>query len=149
MRQDEATGHVSLTLRESEVRAGEKGFLTWESDNLKKGLKVKGKVTSVKNFGVFIQVEGSMVSMLKLSYCYPSVLQFCREVVVERGFACVLLKLCSGGSEGSDTRVLVVLYKNRFWQYVHEHTLRNLVCFVMTSSCYYDGVFVCVVKWLT
>lgn len=62
--QDKATGNVSLTLQPSVVldgKGGEGGGLSWGSESLKAGLKVKGKVAAVKEFGVFIQVHDSEV----------------------------------------------------------------------------------------
>eukprot|EP00903_Cladosiphon_okamuranus_P010099 g9564.t2 len=61
---DEATGNVSLTLQPSVVldgKGGEGGGLSWGSESLKAGLKVKGKIAAVKDFGVFIQVDDSEV----------------------------------------------------------------------------------------
>lgn len=62
--QDEATGRVSLTLQGSVVLAGkggEGGGLSWAADSLKKGLKIKGRVAAVKDFGVFVQLDNSEV----------------------------------------------------------------------------------------
>ncbi len=62
--QDSATGNVSLTLKPSVVldgKGGEGGGLTWSSESLKRGLKVKGTVASVKDYGVFIQIHDSQV----------------------------------------------------------------------------------------
>lgn len=55
---------MSLTLKPSVVldgKGGEGGGLTWSSESLKAGLKVKGTVASVKDFGVFIQIHDSQV----------------------------------------------------------------------------------------
>lgn len=62
--QDKATGNVSLTLQPSVVldgKGGEGGELSWGSESLKAGLKVKGTIAAVKDFGVFIQVHDSEV----------------------------------------------------------------------------------------
>lgn len=45
-----------------EGKGGEGGDLSWESPSLKAGLKVKGTVAAVKDFGVFIQIHDSSVS---------------------------------------------------------------------------------------
>lgn len=50
---------------------GTEGGLSWDSPTLKKGLKVKGRVTSVKDFGVFIQIEDSSVRTLPLACRRP------------------------------------------------------------------------------
>lgn len=55
---------MSLTLQPSVVldgKGGEGSGLTWGSERLKKGLKVKGRVAAVKDFGIFIQVAESEV----------------------------------------------------------------------------------------
>lgn len=55
---------MSLTLQASVVldgKGGEGGGLSWGSESLKKGLKVKGRVAAVKDFGVFIQIDDSEV----------------------------------------------------------------------------------------
>lgn len=65
VRKDEASGNVSLTLQPSVVldgKGGVGGGLTWSSDRLTKGLKVKGRVAAVKDYGVFVQIDGSEVS---------------------------------------------------------------------------------------
>lgn len=61
---DEASGQVSLTLQPSAVldgRGGVGGGLTWSSERLLKGLKVKGRVAAVKDYGVFVQIDNSEV----------------------------------------------------------------------------------------
>ncbi|CAM9211625.1 unnamed protein product, partial [Ectocarpus sp. 12 AP-2014] len=58
---DKETGRVSLSLKPSDVVGDEGGALTWSSEILKPGLKVKGTVDTVKDFGVFIQIHGSKV----------------------------------------------------------------------------------------
>lgn len=62
---DEASGQISLTLQPSVVldgRGGVGGGLTWSSERLLKGLKVKGRVAAVKDYGVFVQIDNSEVS---------------------------------------------------------------------------------------
>lgn len=62
--QDKATGNVSLTLQASVVldgKGGEGGGISWGSESLKAGLKVKGTIAAVKDFGVFIQIHDSEV----------------------------------------------------------------------------------------
>ncbi|CAM9814530.1 unnamed protein product, partial [Sphacelaria rigidula] len=62
--QDEELNQVSLTFQDSAVRKGDKNFLTWDSKKLKMGLKVKGVVTSIRDYGVFIQVQNSSLTGL-------------------------------------------------------------------------------------
>lgn len=54
---------MSLSLKPSDVVGGEGRGLTWSSEILKPGLKVKGMVDNVKDFGVFIQIHDSKVMM--------------------------------------------------------------------------------------
>lgn len=62
---------VALTLRPSVVLDGTDKWLGWKSARLGKGLKVKGVVTAVKEFGVFIQLDDSEVRLgLTLSITY-------------------------------------------------------------------------------
>ncbi|CAM9425382.1 unnamed protein product, partial [Ectocarpus sp. 8 AP-2014] len=58
---EKETGRVSLSLKPSDVVGSEGGALTWSSEILKPGLKVKGTVDTVKDFGVFIQIHDSKV----------------------------------------------------------------------------------------
>lgn len=64
--QDKSTGQLSLSLQPSVVLTGaagdEGGGITWGSPSLKKGLKIKGRVVAVQDFGVFIQLDESEVS---------------------------------------------------------------------------------------
>lgn len=60
-KQDDATGHLSLTLQASVVLEGKGRGLSWGSPSLKEGLTVKGRVGEVKDFGVFVQIDNSEV----------------------------------------------------------------------------------------
>lgn len=76
--QDKATGNVSLTLQPSVVldgKGGEGGGLSWGSESLKVGLKVKGTIAAVKDFGVFIQVHDSEVRRRVVCSCFAIIVQ--------------------------------------------------------------------------
>ncbi|CAM9127824.1 unnamed protein product [Choristocarpus tenellus] len=58
---NEDTGRVNLTLKPSVVSPESWNGITWTSPLLDKGLKAKGRVAEVKEFGVIVQLDKSMV----------------------------------------------------------------------------------------
>ena len=96
---DERSGHVELTLKQSEVR--DQTGLTLSSLKLKKCYA--GVVRAIKDFGMFVELNGSRLSglchksMVLLLFCCGRTLPLSKSALLLMRMFCFVPLACTGG----------------------------------------------------